>query len=172
MTTIQNAGGGDWLDLPTKPVPHRGRTIPLGLPWAELTANHVAAGGQVDSGVWHKGNVKVIEAGRRGSERIHTFVEDEHYQESASPAPKRGARHRKPVQPDSVTAAAAKPRVTLSDEARAEIASRYAAGEHMPELAAAFGVGVGSVSWALKIHGVKTRSQAEARALAKTRNAS
>lgn len=172
MTTIQNAGGGDYTGLPTKPIKHRGRNLPEGLPWGQITDDYVAAGGQVDAGVWHTGPIRVVAAGRRGSDRIHTFVEDERYAESASPAPKRGARHRKPVPPDSVAAPAAKPRATLSDAQRAEIAKRYVAGEHMPELAAAFGVGVGSVSWALKVHGVKTRSQAEARALAKTRNAS
>lgn len=171
MTTIQNAGGGDYTGLPTKPIKHRGRTIPQGLPWAELTANHVAAGGQVDAKVWHKGNVKVIEAGRRGSERIHTFVEDEHYQESASPAPKRGARHRKPVQPDSVTAAAAKPRVTrLSDEQKREVAKRYSEDlDSMSVLAKVYGVPVSSINWALKQNGVKTRTPTEAGALRRAR---
>lgn len=165
MTTIQNAGGGDYTGLPTKPIKHRGRNLPEGLPWGQITDDYVAAGGQVDAGVWHAGPVRVVAAGRRGSDRIHTFVEDERYAETASPAPKRVTRPVKKAAPRT-------PRATLTDAQRAEIAKRYVAGEHMPELAAAFGVGVGSVSWALKVHGVKTRSQAEARALAKTRNAS
>ena len=67
MTTIQNAGGGDWLDLPTQPIQHRGRRLPEGLPWAQINEEYVAAGGQVDAGVWHKGKVQIVEAGRRGS---------------------------------------------------------------------------------------------------------
>lgn len=170
MTTIQNAGGGDWLDLPTTPVPHRGRTIPEGLPWGQLTDNYVAAGGQVDAGVWPKGKVQVIQAGRRGSDRVHTFAIDDSYQETPSPAPKRGARHRKPVQPDSVIAPAPKPRVTrLSDEQKREVAKRYSNGDSMSVLSKVYGVPVSSINWALKQNGVKTRTPTEAGALRRAR---
>lgn len=171
MTTIQNAGGGDYTGLPTKPIKHRGRAIPQGLPWGELTDQYVAAGGAVDGTVWPKGRSQIVQAGRRGSDRVHTFAIDDQYEETASPAPKRGARHRKPVQPDLVTAAAAKPRVTrLSDEQKREVAKRYSEDlDSMSVLAKVYGVPVSSINWALKQNGVKTRTPTEAGALRRAR---
>lgn len=151
-------GADDWR-VPTKPVKHRGRSIPEGLPWAEIDERYVAAGGQVDAGVWPKtGNVKVIQSGRRGSDRVHTFSENEAYQETAAPKPK---AKRQPAK----RATARRTKVTVTDEQRAEIARRYVAGESMSALVAAFGVGLGSIAWALKAHGVKSRTPVEAAAL-------
>lgn len=159
MTTIQNAGGGDWLDLPTRAVQHRGRAIPQGLPWGELTDQYVARGGQVDAGVWGKTDkVRVIQSGRRGSDRVHTFAEREGYQETAAPK----ARAKRPA---VKRATARRTKTTVTDEQRAEIAKRYINGESMNALSAAFKVGLGSVAWALKAHGVKSRTPVEAAAL-------
>jgi len=154
-----NAGGGDWLALPTRPVQHRGRAIPEGLPWGEITEQYVASGGQVDAGVWGRTEkVRVIESGRRGSDRVHTFSENEGYQESAAPKVKAKRAPAKRVTERRV-------KRTLTDEQRAEIARRYVAGESMNALVAAFEVGLGSVAWALKAHGVKSRTPVEAAAL-------
>lgn len=155
MTT--NAGGGDWLDLPTRPVQHRGRTLPEGLPWAEITDQYVASGGQVDAGVWGRTEkVRVIQSGRRGSDRVHTFVENGEYVEPVAPKAKRAPAKRLTER---------RVKVTVTDEQRAEIAKRYVAGESMNALAAAFSVGLGSVAWALKVHGVKSRTPVAAAAL-------
>jgi hypothetical protein len=152
-----NAGGGDWLDLPTRPVQHRGRALPEGLPWGEITDQYVAAGGQVDAGVWGRTEkVRVIESGGRGSDRVHTFAERSDYQETAAPKPKRAPAKR---------ATERRVKRTLTDEQRAEIARRYVAGESMNTLSAAFGVGIGSISWAMKVHGVKSRTPVAAAAL-------
>lgn len=154
-----NAGGGDWLDLPTRPVQHRGRTLPEGLPWGEITDQYVASGGQVDAGVWGRTEkVRVIESGRRGSDRVHTFAERNDYQESAAPKPR-------PRRAPAKRATARRVKRTLTDEQRAEIAKRYIGGESMNILSAAFEVGIGSIFWALKVHGVKSRTPIAAAAL-------
>lgn len=163
MTTI-NAGGGDYQGLPTTPIQHRGRQLPEGLPWQQITDEYVAAGGQVDAGVWHKGRVQIVQAGNRGSERIHTFAIDDDYKPAAAPASKRGARHRKPVAADSKPAP--KPRTArLSDEQKREVATRYSGGDSMSVLSKVYGVPVSSINWALKQNGVKSRTPLEAGAL-------
>lgn len=152
-----NAGGGDYQGLPTAPIKHRGRTLPEGLPWAEINEQYVASGGQVDAGVWGRTEkVRVIESGRRGSDRVHTFAEREGYVEPAAPKAKRAPAKR---------ATARRVKRSLTDEQRAEIAKRYVAGESMPALVAAFNVGLGSIAWALKVHGVKSRKPVDAAAL-------
>lgn len=161
MTATMNAGGGDWLDLPTQPIQHRGGKRPEGLPWAQITEDYVARGGQVDAGVWHQGKVQIVESGRRGKDRVHTYTERGGYQEPAAPVrpPRKRAAAKRTVP--------AAPKRSLTDEQRAEIVERYAAGENMPSLARAYDVGVGSVAWALR-H-VKIRSHAEGRAASKAR---
>jgi hypothetical protein len=161
--TAINAGGGDWLDLPTAPVQHRGGPKHVGLPWQRITEEYVAAGGQVDAGVWHKGKVKIIEGGRRGIDRIHTYVEGGDYNESSAP---RAARPKK-------TATASKPReYKVKPEDRPEIARRYQAGESISALARAFDAPDGSISFALRKMSVQTRSRAEAGQLRRERGKS
>jgi hypothetical protein len=163
MTTTMNAGGGDWLDLPTQPIQHRGGKRPEGLPWAQITEAYIANNGHVDPNVWHQGKVQIVESGRRGKDRVHTYTERGGYQEPAAPAKPPRKRAAKRTEP-------AAPKRSLTDAQRAEIVERYAAGENMPGLAKAYDVGVGSIAWALR-H-VKTRSHAEGRAASKARPAS
>jgi hypothetical protein len=150
-----NAGGGDWLDLPTTPIQHRGARKPEGLPWDRINEAYVASGGQVDAGVWPKHNGKVQVVGNRALRHgIHTFVEGAGYSEPA--ALKRAARPKK-------TATASKPReVKVKPEDRAEIARRYEAGESITALGKAYGVNDGSIGYAIRKMGVETRSRAEA----------
>jgi hypothetical protein len=111
----------------------------------------------VDAGVWGRTEkVRVIESGRRGSDRVHTFAEREGYVEPAAPKAKRAPAKR---------ATARRVKRSLTVEQRAEVARRYVAGESMPALVAAFDVGLGSIAWALKVHGVKSRKPVAAAAL-------
>lgn len=158
--TTQNAGGGDWLDLPTAPVQHRGAAKPAGLPWAQITEAYIANNGHVDPSVWHQGKVQIVEGGGRGKDRVHTYAADAAYTEV--PAPVKRPRKRAAKRTERAT-----PKRSLTDAQRTEIAQRYLAGENMPGLAIAYSVGVGSVAWALR-H-IKTRSHAQSRAIAKQR---
>jgi hypothetical protein len=161
VTTI-NAGGGDWLDLPTAPIRYRGARKTEGLDWSRIRDQYIANNGQVDAAVWHQGKVQVVEGGGRGKDRVHTYAERGGYQEPTAPAKQPKKRAAKQTEP-------ATPKRSLTDEQRAEITQRYLAGENIPGLAVAYGVGVGSVAWALR-H-IKTRSHAEGRAIAKQQKA-
>jgi hypothetical protein len=158
MTTIQNAGGGDWLDLPTTPVKHRGRATPQGLPWGEITDGYVAAGGQVDASVWGtvQGKVRIVGGEGMSRHRVHTWVEGDTYQEPATPTRKPAARPRRAgaVQPG--------PTRRLDIDLRPEVARRYNEGETITELAKHYNVATGSITFALKKMGVQTRSPKEA----------
>lgn len=154
-----NAGGGDWLDLPTRPVQHRGRVIPQGLPWDEITAAYVAADGQVDAGVWpkHSGTVRLVESGKRGADRVHTVEE-------------RTADYDSPLAQGTPTAPSN--RAALSPAKQRDAAFLYRKGATIAGLADVFGVSVTSIRTALKNTNEPIRSKNEAQRARHARKAS
>ena len=144
MTTTTLAGGGDWLDLPTRPVQHRGNRKPEGLPWGEITDQYVAAGGQVDAGVWHKGNVQVVEGGGRGKDRVHTYAIETDYDDTNTLA-------------NSVPAKVRNTTRTLDDTQQKQVCLRYRRGASIRELAEALGVSATAIQTALRNNNEQTR---------------
>jgi hypothetical protein len=147
--TATNAGGGDWLDLPTRPVQHRGRRLPEGLPWGEITDQYVASGGQVDAGVWpkHSGTVRLVESGKRGADRVHTIEE-------------RTADYDSLLTQGTPTVASN--RAALAPAKQRDVAFLYRRGATIAGLADAFGVSVTSIRTALKNTNEPIRSRNEA----------
>lgn len=154
-----NAGGGDWLDLPTRPVQHRGRTLPEGLPWGEITDQYVAAGGQVDAGVWpkHGGQVRLVQSGSRGADRVHTVEE-------------RTADYDSPLAQGAPTVASN--RAALSPAKQRDAAFLYRKGATIAGLADVFGVSVTSIRTALKNTNEPIRSKNEAQRARRAQEAS
>ncbi|MFC5268431.1 hypothetical protein ACFPJ1_40530 [Kribbella qitaiheensis] len=137
MTITQNAGGGDWFDLPTRPVQHRGNRKPEGLPWTELTEQYVARGGQVDAGVWHKGKVQVVEGGGRGKDRVHSYAIDGEYDDTNTLA-------------NAVPAKVRNTTRVLDDAQQKQVCLRYRRGATLQECADAFGVSTTAIQTALR----------------------
>jgi len=147
MTAI-NAGGGDWLDLPTTPIPHRSARKPEGLPWDRINEAYVASGGQVDAGVWPKHGGKVQVVGNRALRHgIHTFVEGEGDRDNtlAQGTPKRPLG-----------------RPLLSEADQRKVALRYRKGESKRGLADSLGVSLSAIQTALRHAGEPIRTRAEA----------
>lgn len=177
MTTVYEhkteLAGDDYQGLPTTPVRYRGAPKPVGIDWDKVTADYLAAGGQVDASVWPKhGKVTIIGGSANSSKaNIHTFTEaTEHHEPAAEPKQAKKPRARKARTRKTPTATSAMPQVyQVQPEQRPEIARRYADGESMLALAAAYDVTPGSIRFAIQKAGGKIRTKSEAAAL-KLRN--
>ena len=144
-----NAGGGDWLDLPTTPIQHRGARKPEGLPWDRINEAYVASGGQVDAGVWPKHGGKVQVVGNRAMRHgIHTFVEGEGGDRDNTLA--QGSPRRPLGRP------------LLSEADQRKVALRYRKGESVRALGESLGVSVSAIQTALRHAGEPIRSRGEA----------
>ena len=134
--------GDDYQGLPTQTVRYRGKPKGSSIDWDQITENYIARGGQVDASVWPNHGKVVVIGGTANSSRanIHSFTEaeDGEYTEPANPARKPRSTadfKRKPYRPNS----------KLTDEQRAEIRRRRAAGETLTALAEAYSVAVNTI---------------------------
>lgn len=148
-----NAGGGDYTGLPTKPIQHRTRTVPEGLPWDQLTDQYVAAGGQVDAGVWpkHNGKVTILGTQAKSHKLLHTVIEaegDDYETTLAQGEPK-----------------AAASRAQLTPAQQRTVALEYRQGGTIQGLADKHGVSFTAIRTALRKQNEPTRSRGEAQRL-------
>jgi hypothetical protein len=161
--------GDDYQGLPTTPVRYRGAPKPIGIDWEQVTADYIAAGGQVDASVWPRHGKVVVIGGSANSSKanIHTFTEATEYGEpAAEPKQAKKPRVRKPRTRKAATATSAMPQVyQVQPEQRPEIRRRYEQGESGPALARAYDVSEGSIRYAIEAAGGRLRSKSEAAAL-------
>jgi hypothetical protein len=149
--------GDDYTGLPTRPLRYRGAPKPVGIDWDKVTADYIAAGGQVDASVWPRHGKVVVIGGSANSSKanIHTFTEATEYGEAQ--APKRTPRRR-----SSTPKPGYRPPEKLTVEQRITVGRRYTNGESLSELSRDYSVAVNTIVKTLKVLKVPTRSPAEA----------
>lgn len=155
MTTTINAGGGDYQGLPTSAVKYRRTRKGSSIDWDRITADYIAAGGQVDASVWPNNGKVVVTGGsnaRSSRVNVHTFTEASEYDEPA--APKRAQVGK------------------LSPIQRQAIGNRYRDGESLNQLAKAYSVTVTTITKTLAALEIPTRNRAQAGKVTRERNAS